>query len=350
VTSRLAATIGFLLAFAPTALAQPTRGARTDLRLNFIDVGQGDAIWIKTPDTGSGSKHILIDGGPDRGPLNRVTKYLAAYGLPPGSIIDTVIVTHPHDDHYPALLDVLALYKVKTIVDTGFPKGGEYDDFLAAARAERVDGKPAQVVNLRERRNFTLDFGAGVRARLLHVDSAALTGMGSGNTRENNASTVVRVEFNAFSFLLMGDAEGKTRAQPAETVRFVEKALLDTLPPGELRADVLKAGHHGSETGSTLPFLRVVQPRLVVIQSGRRAYNGRTIPDEAVIERYSDLNPDVLIVRTDENDEAQELTPKNDQDGDDIYLRTDGKTLRAYQARGPAGRRRWVKVGELKPR
>ena len=346
----LASVVILCLLVASAAAAQPGRGARTDLRISFIDVGQGDAVWIKTPDTGSGSKNIIIDGGPDRNALNRVTKYLARYGLGPGSVIDAIIVSHPHDDHYPALHDVLALYKVRTIVDSGFEKGGEYDEFLAAARAERVDGTPATVVNLHEEPTFTPDFGSGIRARLLHIDSADLKEMGSRNTRENNASTVLRLKFGAFSFLLMGDAEGKNREQPAETVRFVEKLLLSKLPPGDLRSDVLKAGHHGSETGSTSPFLRVVQPRVIVIMSGRRTFHGRNIPDEAVIERYGELSPEPLVVRTDEKDEAEGRTTRNDQDGDDIYLRTDGKTLRVYQATGPDGRRRWVKVGELKPR
>jgi competence protein ComEC len=346
----LALTVGLWLLLATAAFAQPNRGAPTDLRISFIDVGQGDAVWIKTPDTGTGSRNIIIDGGPDRRALNRVTKYLTRYGLPPGSIIDAVIVSHPHDDHYPALLDVLDLYKVRMIVDSGFEKGGEYDDFLAAARAERVDGQAAKVVNLHDEPNFKPDFGDGVRARLLHVDRADLKEMGSRNTRENNASTVIRLEFGAFSFLLMGDAEGKSREQPAETVRFVEKLLLSNFTPGDIRSDVLKAGHHGSETGSTLPFLKAVQPRVVVIMSGRRTFSGRNIPDEAVIQRYEDLNPDVMVVRTDEKDEAEGRTTANDQDGDDIYMRTDGKTLRVYQAKGPDGRRRWVKTGELKPR
>ena len=269
--------LGVLLCAAP-AFGQPTRGQATDLRISFIDVGQGDAIWIKTPDTGSGSKNIIIDGGPDRGARNRLTKYLTTYDLAPGSIVDYVIVSHPHDDHYPALLDVLALYKVRTIVDSGYEKGGEYDDFLAAARAEMVNGQAATVVSLRESAAFTIDAGPGVVVRLLHVDSATLKDMGRDNTRENNASTVIRLEMGGFSFLLMGDAEGKHREQSPDIARFVEKELIDKLTPTALRADVLKAGHHGSETGSTLPFLKVVQPRVVVVMSGRRTFNGRSIP------------------------------------------------------------------------
>jgi beta-lactamase superfamily II metal-dependent hydrolase len=189
-----------------------------------------------------------------------------------------------------------------------------------------------------------------VTARLLHLDSAALVGMGSGNTRQNNASTVIRLEIGKFSFLLMGDAEGKRRPGPATAARFVEDLLLQRLRPDELRADVLKAGHHGSETGSTTPFLAVVQPRVVVVMSGRRTFNGRSIPDEAVLERYADLASEPLVVRTDENDEAEGRTTADDQDGDDIYMRTDGKTLRVYQAIGPQGRRRWLPVTALTPR
>jgi competence protein ComEC len=343
------ACVGVWLSVWDAAYAQPNRGQPTDLRISFIDVGQGDAIWIKTPDTGSGSKNIIIDGGPDRGAQNRLTKYLTTYDLPPGSVIDYLIVTHPHDDHYPALLDILAQYKVKTIIDSGFEKLGEYEDFLKAARAEKVDGRSATVVDL-GRDTEKLDFGAGVNARFLHVFSADLKGMGSGNTKENNASAVLRLEFGPFSFLLMGDAEGKEREQPAETIRFVEKILLSKFKPDELRADVLKAGHHGSETGSTMPFLKVVEPRVVVIMSGRRTFNGRSIPDDPVIKRYGDINEDVLVVRTDEKDEEELRTTKTDQDGDDIYMRTDGKTLRVYQAFGPVGKRRWLKVGELQPR
>jgi len=110
---------------------------------------------------------------------------------------------------------------------------------------------------------------------------------------------------------------------------------------------VLKAGHHGSETGSTLPFLRAVQPKIIVVMTGRRSFNGRFLPDEGVIERYEDLDPDVLILRTDDKDEAEGHTTKDDQDGDDVYMRTDGKTLRVYQALGPDRRRRWVRVAKL---
>jgi competence protein ComEC len=341
--------LGLVSCLSTVAAAQTSlpRGRKTDLRISFIDVGQGDAIWIKTPDSGQGSKNILIDGGPDRGRQNRLVTYLQTYGVLPGAVIDYLVVTHPHDDHYPGLLDVLAQYQVATVIDSGFPKAGEYETFLADARAEQVNGKPSTVIDLRQAADVPLDWGKGVTARVIYADSADARDMGSHNTRENNASAVIRLELGAFSFLFMGDAEGKARKQPPDTARFVERVLLSRFAPAELHATVLKAGHHGSETGSTLPFLRAVQPKVIVVMTGRRSFNGRFLPDEGVIERYEELDPDVLILRTDDKDEAEGHTTKDDQDGDDIYMRTDGKTLRVYQAIGPDRRRRWVKVAEL---
>jgi beta-lactamase superfamily II metal-dependent hydrolase len=268
-------------------------------------------------------------------------------GILAGSTIDYLIVTHPHDDHYPGQLDLLSLYQVRTIVHSGFPKTGEYEAFVRAAKAERVNGQPATVVSLREHPDFTMDWGGGVRARIIHADSATATGMGSASTRENNASTVLRVEFGAFSFLLMGDAEGKTRDGTPATARFVEADLLARLAPADLRATVLKAGHHGSETGSTLPFLQAVRPDVVVVMSGRRPFGGRFLPDDSVLDRYAEVNPDVVVLRTDEADEEEARDGTTDQDGDDIYMRTDGTELRIYQARGPDGRRRWRPVTTL---
>lgn len=324
------------------------RSSGTDLRISFIDVGQGDAIWIQTPAEGQTlSKNVLIDGGPDSGRQNRLLTYLRTYGLRPGSMIDTIIVTHPHDDHYPGLLDVLAQYQVRTIVDSGFPKGGKHADFLRAARAETVDGEASEVIALRRKADFRLDWGRNTEARILHMDSASLKAMGSGNTRENNSSTVVRVTAGKFAFLLMGDAEGKERKNPATTTKFVEKLLLDTLQPSDLRSTVLKAGHHGSETGSTLAFLQAVRPQIVVVMSGRRSFNGVFLPDEAVLERYRQQNPRVRVFRTDDQDEAEGHTTKDDADGDDIYMQTDGRTLRVYQAIGEDGRRRWRRATVL---
>ena len=117
------------------------------LTVHFVDVGQGDAIWIQGPpgqcsDTGL---NIIIDGGPDKGDGNRLIPYLETYKLAKDSVIDYAIVTHPHDDHYPGMLDVLKNYQVRTIIDSGYPKEGpKFDGFRKAAREEKVKGAAAK--------------------------------------------------------------------------------------------------------------------------------------------------------------------------------------------------------------
>jgi beta-lactamase superfamily II metal-dependent hydrolase len=342
------------LAGPPSAAAQPSGSY---LRISFIDVGQGDAIWVQGPDNEDGTPggNLIIDGGPDRGNSNRLLKYLQAqsYGLQPGEPIDCIVATHPHDDHYPGLMDVLEKYEVRQVIDSGFPKErttptGEpsrFERFRRLALSERADGRPAKFLELRQTTDRTLTCG-NVTARVVHADSDSLTRMGSGNTRENNASTVIQLKFGQFTFLFMGDAEGKERGDSAETTEFVEELLLQKAAsePDLLRADVLKVGHHGSETGSSLKFIRAVQPGVIVIMSGRKRFNGTFLPDRAVLDRYRRENPGVVVLRTDEDDARQRRDTTNDQDGDDVYMYTDGESLRVFKAVGPNGRKLWRRV------
>jgi len=352
----LCCTVGLIVWHARPA---GTQSGDPYLRVSFIDVGQGDAIWIKGPERdGAPAANIIIDGGPDRGNRNRVIKYLQAarYGLQPGAAIDCIVSTHPHDDHYPGLLDVLAQYDVAQIVDSGYPKErttpsgqtSQFELFRQAALRERIGGRPSTFTELRQTTDRRLACG-NLEARIIHADAADLKGMGSANTRENNASTVVQLKFGAFTFLFMGDAEGKERRDAAEESRFVEQLLLERAKsePDLLRADVLKAGHHGSETGSTLEFIRAVRPDIVVVMSGRKPFNGTFLPDPSVLERYRRENPRLVVLRTDEGDARERRDTTNDQDGDDVYMYTDGDSLRAFRAVGPIGRKQWRRVTTL---
>lgn len=321
------------------------------LRVHFIDVGQGDAIWIQGP-VGEGADtglNIVIDGGPDRKGKNRVLTYLAKYGLKLDSLIDYAIATHPHDDHYPGMLDILANYEVKTIIEPGLPKDGpKFQEFLDAAKAEKAQGKASQFVQLRKQHDFQFPPLGDLRLRILHADVKDLPNAGSKqNTIENNASVVLRLEYRNISFLLMGDAEGKDRDDPETVTHFVEEALLKR-PKTDLQATVLKAAHHGSETGSTLRFLQAVQPDVVVVMSGRKSFAGTFLPDASTLARYKKVQPKVTIVRTDQDDQKEGLDTTDDQDGDDILIYTDGDSLQVHQSKPAAGaKRKWVKVKAL---
>ena len=149
--------------------------------------------------------------------------------------------------------------------------------------------------------------------------------LGSGNTLVNNSSLVLRLQYGEHVFLFMGDAEGKHRDDSPEEAHFVEELLVDTVPADRLRATVRKAAHHGSESGCSTPFLRAVEPEIVVVQSGRQSFNGRFIPDATTLERLCCLDNPPLIYRTDQNDEADGLTGANDTDGDHIVIRSNGQ-------------------------
>lgn len=338
-----------LVALLPAGAGAQDSGANL-FRVSYIDVGQGDAIWIHGPDQDDGTPggNLIIDGGPDRGAANRLVKYLSAqsYGLQPKETIDCIVASHPHDDHYPGLLDVLAKYEVRQIIDAGFPKEGpRFAAFVAAAKKETAGGKPSRFVALRSTSQRTFNCG-NIEARVLFADAADAKDMGEENTRENNASTVIKVAFGQFSFLFMGDAEGKDRDDKPDTPKYAESVLLamEKTQPGLLQSTVLKIAHHGSETSSTLPFIRAVNPDVLVVMSGRKKFRTRFLPDKSTLDRYRKHNPDVVIVRTDERDATERRDTTNDADGDDVYIYTDGETLRVNRAVGPAGKKKWQRV------
>jgi competence protein ComEC len=135
----------------------------------------------------------------------------------------------------------------------------------------------------------------------------------------------------------MGDAEGKDRADGADTPKYAERFLLDSVGASALRSTVLKIAHHGSETSSTIPFINAVDPDYVVVSSGRRSYAGTFLPDATTIERYCAHKPGTRIYRTDQDDEVEGRTTLNDADGDLIVISTNGKETRvqAYSAGSP---------------
>ncbi len=320
----------------PNAAAIPTTAW---LEVHFVDVGQGDGIWIRTHDDGVAGNgvfegtNIVIDGGPDASDgENAMRDYLESKGHH-GGVVDALIVSHPHDDHYPGAEGILRHFDVVSYYDPGFPKGGvAYPAFLKAVKAETVEGKPIRLHIGRD--NFgTPEWGKELKVEFLYAYPGTNTGLGSKtNTVENNASIVLKLTYGRHSFLFMGDAEGKDRADGPNDPKYVEKVLLAQHGPADLRATVLKLAHHGSETSSTLPFMEAVNPEIIVASSGRKSFGGVYLPDASVLERYCQRNPRVRVYRTDRDDAEKHRTTKTDADGDHVVIRTNGTDLevRAY--------------------
>ena len=243
-------------------------GASGDVELHMMDVGQGDAIGLRTPN----GHWILIDAGPawragDAG-RSTVMPYIGRRG---GSV-DLFVLSHPHTDHVGGAPTVLHAMHPETYVDAGFPGSAEtYRASLELARREGIHWRRARPDDV-----IAID---GVRLRILAPDSAWTASLNDPNL----ASVVLLAEYGDVRMLFMGDAE-----------RPEEEWLLEH-ERAQLHADVLKVGHHGSKTSSSEPFLDAVAPRLALVSVG--AGNMYHLPTPDVLRRIAAHGAQVL--RTD---------------------------------------------------
>lgn len=298
------------------------------LTVHFIDVGQGDAIWINTADDnvdGNGifeGRNIIIDGGPySSNNNNPLLEYLEeeAHHL---AVLDALIVTHPHIDHYAGAELITRHFEINDYYDPGFPGTSSYNAFINAfSQPDRTIHNVHQTPGA----HGALNWGNELTAEFLYTWSGNNEGLGSGSTRTNNASMVLKLTYGSQSFLFMGDAEGKDRNDPTTPAQYVEAIVLNDAT--ELDVNVLKIAHHGSETSSTTPFLEAVDPDFVIVQSGRKCFNGTHIPDMTTLQRYCSHNANVQIYRTDEGDALTAGTVREAADGDHIVLRTNGQVI-----------------------
>lgn len=247
------------------------------LSVRFLDVGQGDAIHIQTPD----GYEMLIDGGPTALVLRELASGRSFFD----STIDIVLATHPDSDHIGGLVDVLARYQVATIIQTNTinetPTAAAYNDSTALEQAEVVLAQAGQVIQL----------GASTTVRILAP---------AGDTslwRSNAASIIVQVSYGEIDFLLTGDA-------PLETEEYLAEIYGESI-----QSEVLKLGHHGSKTSSSGVFLDAVQPDFAVVSAELNSRYGH--PHAEVVERVEERN--IQLVST-----AQAGT---------VEFLTDGKTV-----------------------
>lgn len=229
------------------------------LRVHFLNVGQGDAILVESPSR----KKMLIDGGRDRAVLRELSAVLPWWER----TIDVVLATHPDADHVGGLFEVLKRYKVHLILQSGVQHDTPQVESLMAMIAREKSNGAQEVL---ARRGQVVDLGGGVLVEILFPDRDV------SSLETNTASIVARVVYGDTAFMLTGDA-------PQRIEEYL--VLLD----GErLDADVLKAGHHGSNTSSALAFVGYVSPRWGVFSRGCENSYGH--PHQEVVtlfERFS---------------------------------------------------------------
>ncbi|HOW89366.1 MAG TPA: MBL fold metallo-hydrolase, partial [Elusimicrobiales bacterium] len=243
---------------APVPLA--TSGRR-DLRAYFIDVGQGDSEYIELPN----GQNVLIDGGPpdpDGAAVPPIAKFLKEHKV---DRIDHMVLTHPHSDHYAGLAYVADRMKIANFYDTRVDNTGAAGD---DALREKVRSSGAKI--LYPAAGDTLEWAPGeVRVNVLNgCPESTQTAVGQ---LLNNCSIVLKITYQDASILYAGDVQDD-----------VETGLVSRFG-GELKADVLKVGHHGSSHSSSKPFLERIRPSSAFIEVG--ADNPYWHPAPSVINR-----------------------------------------------------------------
>ncbi|MDO8574740.1 MAG: MBL fold metallo-hydrolase [bacterium] len=255
-----------------------------ELEIISFDIGQGDAILVKTPE----NQTMLIDGGPNNKVIQKLGQYLPALA----KRIDIILLTHPHADHVTGLVEVLKRYDVGAVILTGAElKTDVYSEFLKIIEEKNV---PVVIAEAGEaihfNKNLEFDVLSPEQAGDL-VFNKKSEGFGGAGNDVNDASIVGKLIFNNFSILMTGDATSK-----------IENQLL--IYGESLKSDILKVGHHGSKYSSSLSFLKFVSPKAAMIEVGAKNRYGH--PSLAALSRLKMINANIF--RTDLNGDIKILT------------------------------------------
>ncbi|MFW5737107.1 MAG: ComEC/Rec2 family competence protein, partial [Halanaerobium sp.] len=258
-----------------------------NLKIHFIDVGQGDSILIET----AAGENILVDGG-DR--ADKIAAGIIDY-LQKQKIkkLDYLISTHPHADHIGGLADILDHFEVETVLDSGkIHSSKTYENYLT-----KIDQKNINFKTPRRGDQFQL---GKTKLNFLHPDSPVEA------YDLNNSSLVFLLEYRQQKFLFTGDIE-----------KEVEATLLKENP--DLRVNLIKVPHHGSKTSSSKDFVEQLKPETAVIQVGDNHYGH---PAVEIIELYqnqgarvyrNDLNGNLVVTA-----DGSDYTVKVDKSVEDI--------------------------------
>ncbi|OGE81712.1 MAG: hypothetical protein A3E98_01920 [Candidatus Doudnabacteria bacterium RIFCSPHIGHO2_12_FULL_48_11] len=235
------------------------------LHVDFLDVGQGDSIFIQTFQ----GNQIVIDGGPSDQVLGELGKVMPFYDR----TIDLLILTHPDLDHVAGFTDVLKRYRVKKVLLTGVSADtAAYKQFAEALEKEKAEKIYAQV------------------GQRVWLDSATVfdvyyppPGIVEAKLKTNDTSVMGKLSFGKASVFFTGDVTDKVERQLA-AAGF------------NLDSDILKVAHHGSRFSSAEEFLSAVSPAYAIIEVGKNNYGH---PTEEAMGRIQGAKAEIL--RTDQN-------------------------------------------------
>lgn len=224
------------------------------LHLIFCDVGQGDAILVRTP-TGA---QILIDGGPDNSVLSCLGKAMPFFDR----TLELVVLTHPQADHFTGLVSVLENYQVEKVLRTqAVNSTEEFKEFLEAELTEKA-------AKFEAKSNLTINLDEKLSGKIIWPPKSIL-----GPTSDlNDLSIVLRLNYGNFCAMFTGDATNDV---------WYELAAQGSLSSCFL----LKVAHHGSKNATNPEFLEIVKPKIALVSAGKNNRYGH--PHGEVLEELT---------------------------------------------------------------
>jgi competence protein ComEC len=232
------------------------------LRISFLDIGQGDAILFQTPRGGK----ILVDGGPDKKVLSRLGQELPIYT----KNIELVIATHSDSDHITGLIDVLKNYNVKVLLYS-LPNS---DSEISKELIKVAILKNTQIVQVDRPMIIKTDDGLIIKI-LFPVKNM------DGIVETNAASIVSQFVFGENKIMLTGD------------LSQVGEIFLVNKYGTSLKSDILKLGHHGSDSSNNPEFIQKILPEVAIVSAGENNSFGH--PHKSVLDLLGEFKIPVLL-------------------------------------------------------
>ncbi len=243
---------------------------RSNLIVAFLDIGQGDAIFIETPN----GKQILIDGGPNAGVLGQLSKFMPFYDRS----IDLVMMSHPDSDHIGGLPAVLNNYRVDYFMEPGVrSENGVYDELENLVSSKKIN-------KILARQGMKIELCDNVGDSCDEYLEILFPNQDVSGFETNTASIVAKLVYEDESFLFTGDSP-----------QVIEKYLVGEYGK-DLRVNVLKLGHHGSSSSNSEVFLGFTDPEYAIASVGLNNRYGH--PHKEVVGLLENL--EIPLLRTDE--------------------------------------------------
>jgi competence protein ComEC len=260
-------------------------GSAQELKIIFFDVGQGDAALLTSPD----GRHILVDSGPRHLHYDAGKRVIAPYLKREGiDEIDALVLSHADTDHLGGFPYLLRNFKVHEVWDNGQAKDSKiYQEYLGVVDSLRIKRRILRAGDVIE------DFDP-IRIYVFHPTTNFLNMEGLS---ANNGSLVLKVSYGEADFLFMGDVE---KLGEVQITRFGDL----------LESEVIKVGHHGSNTSSSSFLLKAIRPQYAVISVGE--FNKFDHPHPSALTRLNSVG--AKIFRTDQHAA--------------VILRTNGNTIK----------------------